>query len=264
MLELYKRSMQIQQKSALVWIAALAALTISVLSVWPSMKDSGSLEGFTTGMPTELTEALGMSDFATAAGYLNGNLYALLLPLCIGMLGLTTIITLTAGDEENGRLELLLALPISRKIVYLARLLSVFTVIIVTSTVLALIILSLASALDMELTTIGTIAVSTAIALLGLFHAAFAYAITSAGISKSSATAATAAVLIIGYIIHAIIPMSGASESISYISPWHWVLNNNPLVNGFDVAGTLSLTTVTLALSAIGTILIAHRDIKTA
>ena len=42
--ELLNRGLGAQRRSALVWGIALLILTASVLAVWPSMNESGSLE----------------------------------------------------------------------------------------------------------------------------------------------------------------------------------------------------------------------------
>jgi hypothetical protein len=54
------------------------------------------------GLPPDLVSALGLTDFGSPAGFLNGNLYAVFLPLLFTVLGTVQMNALTAGDEDAG------------------------------------------------------------------------------------------------------------------------------------------------------------------
>ena len=119
--ELLKRGLGAQLRSSLIWGISMVALTASVVAGWPSLSRSGSLDSRVAGLPPDLVSALGLTDFGSPAGFLNGNLYAVFLPLLFTVLGTVQMNALTAGDEDAGRLELLLALPVARPVVYLSR-----------------------------------------------------------------------------------------------------------------------------------------------
>lgn len=262
--ELFTRGLRAQRRSTIVWTAALVLLAISVVSVWPSMEDSGSLDSLTEGLSPELAAAFGLSDFASASGYLRGNLYAVLLPLLLGIMAITAATALTSGDEDSGRLELLLALPVRRQSVYLLRLTAVVAALAITSVVVAAVLAASAVGLDMDVMVSGVIAVSVAIWLLAVLHAGVAYTAAAAGLGRAATMGVAAAVLVVGYLLHAIAPLSSALEPLAVISPWEWALGNDPLSNGFDLVGLALLASASVVVVAVGTPLVDRRDVRTA
>lgn len=261
--ELLTRSLSAQRRSALIWSAALLILVTSVLAVWPAMSESGSLDSLVTEMSPEVISALGLEALSSPAGFLNGNLYALFLPLLISMLGILHMNTLTAGDEDAGRLELLLALPVSRFSVYLSRFLAVALVLAGVSVLVGATIGVGGAALEMDLEVSGVLAVSVSLFLLALFHAAVALALAGLGLRSGVVLGGACAVLILGYLVHALLPLIDSLSGVSAISPWHWALGEQPLESGFDVGAITLLMAGTVVCAVVGLIAVRRRTIRT-
>lgn len=262
--ELLRGGLAAQLRSGPIWGGALLALTLSVLAVWPELSDSGGLDAITAGLSPELVSALGLEDFGSPVGYLNGNLFAMLLPLLIGALAIMQTTALTAGDEDAGRLELLLALPVSRAAVYLARFVAVAVVLTLISAAICLSVVLSAPALDMEIDTAGVIAVTVAVLLLGLLHAALALALAGLGLRGTAVLGASFGVLVLGYLTHALLPLVPDVADWAAASPWHWALGEVPLANGLDATGAWLLGGCALALVAIGLLAVRRRSIRSA
>ncbi|MFD7508701.1 ABC transporter permease subunit [Streptomyces sp. NPDC059853] len=262
--ELFLRVAHVQRRTVIAWSAALVLLAWSVIGVWPSMESSGSLDDFSNGLSPDLAAAFGLDQFNTAAGYLKGNLYAVLLPLLLGLMAVTATGALTAGDEESGRLELLLALPVRRRSVYLLRFAVATAVLAVAGVLVWAAVLSSVIALDMDVSASGVTAASLAVWLLAVLHAAVTYAAAGFGLPRAASLGTAAAVLVVGYLLHAIAPLADALEPVSVLSPWEWALGSDPLTTGFSLTGPLALLLVSAALVAAGTVGIERRDIKNA
>ena len=260
--EILIRSLYNQRRSGIIWAVVLSLLVLMTISVWPSMKESAVLEDFSSSLPPEVAGAFGMTQMGTASGYLMGNLYSLLLPLLLCAMAIATTSALTAGDEETGRLELLLALPVSHRLTYLVRIISVLLITVVTGTVLALVVMIGRNPFELDVSVGGIAMISMAITLLAVFHAALAYAIAAAGGSHSTTVSVTAAALLVGYIADSLAPLVEAFEPVQHVSPWQWALGNDPLVNGFDTSGVALLVGLSVVLIAVGTVLIGKRDIR--
>lgn len=263
-LELLNRGLGAQKRSAIIWGCALIALTISVLAIWPSMSESGSLDTLVGGMSPELIAALGLEGLGSAAGFLNGNLYALFLPLLLAVLGIMHSNALTAGDEDAGRLELLLALPISRLSVYLSRFVALMLVLAVIATLIGATVGFGAPMFDMDLKIAGVVAATLGVFLLALFHAAVAFALAGVGLRTGAVLAGSLGVLVLGYVAYALLPMIEALQSLATASPWHWALGNQPLDNGFNATGTALLIVGLLILLVVGLVAVRTRTIRTA
>jgi ABC-2 type transport system permease protein len=263
-LELLSRGLGAQRRSGLIWGGAMLLLTVSVLAIWPSMSESGSLDDLMGGMSPEMIAAFGLDDFGSPAGFLNGNLYALLLPLLFAVLGVMQTNALTAGDEDAGRLELLLALPVSRVGAYLGRFVAVVLVLAAIAALVGAAVGFGAPALDMELDTAGVVAASLSMFLLGLFHASLALALAGIGLRGPVVLAASLGVLALGYVAHALLPMIESMDGVVAASPWHWALGEQPLENGFDPAGIAALAAGSIVLLVIALLAVRRRTIRTA
>ena len=125
--ELLLRGLHAQWRSAIGWTLGIVALAVMVGATWPTIRDSGMIAAFEQLDPRFL-EAFGAADFMTPAGYLDGQLYALLLPLVLAGMAIAATSALTAGDEEAGRLEFVAALPLSRRHLLLTRFAAVLVV----------------------------------------------------------------------------------------------------------------------------------------
>ena len=99
---------------ALWWGLAIVTFSLVNLAFWPSLEGSEALESL-EGMSEGLLEAFGAQDIATPAGYLDGQLFALMLPLLLSGMAIAAVTAITSGDEDAGRLELLHALPVTRR-----------------------------------------------------------------------------------------------------------------------------------------------------
>lgn len=263
-LSLFYSSLFAQRRTALLWSGALALLTLSVVAVWPSMSSSGSLDELVNSVSPEVAIALGLQDYGTPAGFLNGNLYAVFLPLLFGALGISVASSLLAGDEDAGRLELLFALPITRFSVYLSRFIAITGIIVLCALVTGLVVFVGGPVFDLDLSNAGIIAVSWSMFLIGLLHAAIVLALSGIGLRAPVAMAITGAVLAIGYLLHAVAPLSEDFKSLQKFSPWYWALRENPLVNGFDLIGTGILLVLVLIALSVGLIAITRRTIRNA
>lgn len=80
-----------------------------------------ALTSLADSLPPEVAEPLGLTNFGTAAGYLNGELFAMLLPFIAGIMGLTRVSNQLADAENAGRVEILYTLPVPRCEIALAR-----------------------------------------------------------------------------------------------------------------------------------------------
>ncbi|MBO1900919.1 ABC transporter permease subunit [Leucobacter weissii] len=261
--ELLARGLGAQRRGALVWAAALLALVASVLAVWPSMSESGSLDSLVAGMSPEVVSALGLEALASPAGFLNGNLFALLLPLLVAALGIMHMSALTAGDEDAGRLELLLALPVSRVGVYLSRFVAVALVLAAVALLVGATVGFGGAALDMKLRAEGVAAATLGVFLLAVFHAALALALAGIGLRAGVVLAGSFGGLVLGYLISALVPTIAALEPVAVVSPWHWALAERPLENGFDGAGIAVLAGGAILLATVGILTVRRRTIRT-
>ncbi|MFI5048032.1 MAG: ABC transporter permease subunit [Acidimicrobiia bacterium] len=260
--ELVRRGVDAQRRSGFWWAVGVVALALTSVAFWPSLQGSSALTDITKSSQS-LMEAFGVQDLATAAGYLDGQMYALMLPLLLSGLAIAATSALTAGDEDAGRLELLHALPVSRTAVWLARVGAATIVLaIVTALTAAVVALSL-TPFSLDGISVTRIVVATlACGALGLFHGSVSYAAAGAGASRALSAGIAIAVLVVGYVASYLLPLSDALEGFRKLSPWYWAIGTQPVTNGVRGAWMLLLLGVTAVLVVVGTLAVNRRDIR--
>ena len=261
--ELVARGVRAVRRSAIWWTVGIVTFIVVNLAFWPSLEDSDALEGFED--MAAFMEAIGAQNIATPSGYVDGQVYALLLPLLLSALAITVASGLTAGDENAGRLELLHALPVSRRQVWLARWIATAGVLVVVAAVAGLstlVSLPLFS-LD-EVSTVNVVTATVGCVLLAAFHGSVAYAVAALGAARGLSAGAGIVVLVVGYIMSFVLPLADALSWARDLSPWYWALGDQPVTDGIDAWRLASTAALTAVLVGVGTWAIDRRDIRTA
>ncbi|HET7029678.1 MAG TPA: ABC transporter permease subunit [Candidatus Limnocylindrales bacterium] len=257
-------AMRATRRGAIAWWLATGLLIVATVAFWPAFRGASGLSDAFSQLPSGLIQALGLEDFATPAGFLRGNLYELLVPLLLVGAAVGFANGLTAGEEDAGRLELLLAQPASRQRVFLARAVAVAAWLGLI--VLGLIALQLLADrwFDLQLEA-GRIAATVAVVgLLAALHGALAIAIAGLRPRPSLVLGLTVAIAIGGFAVSALFPLSASLRPWADLSPWRWALAGDPLVNGVEPWRWLALAAPSLLLVLVGTVAFTRRDVRSA
>src|SRR5689334_7372645 len=117
--------------SIIWWCIGILAFVALELGVYPSIRSqAGELNQTLHHLPDSVKSLFGLTeDPFSPIGYLNSRLYYLLLPLMLSILAIGLGSSLIAREEGDGTLELLLARPISRGRLLLAKAFAGFMVV---------------------------------------------------------------------------------------------------------------------------------------
>ena len=121
------------------WSIGLIAMTALMVAVYPSVRDNPELNKMVEDYPAAFKAFFGLGenvDYTSAIGYLNSELFSFMVPLLLLIAAIGAGARATAGEEERGTLDLLLANPVSRRRVVLEKL----AALIVEVTFLALVL----------------------------------------------------------------------------------------------------------------------------
>lgn len=261
--EIVLRGVRALRRSMAWWSAGVVAFILVNLAFWPSLEGSDALESFEE--MDELLAAFGAQNITTPDGYLDGQVFALLVPLLLAAMAITIASGLTAGDESAGRLELLHALPVARSTIWLGRWVATIGIVVVVAaasllaTLVAMPIFSLDEASEGRV-----IAAMVGSALLALFHGAVAYAVAGLGGSRSMAVGVGVLVLVAGYVAAFVLPIAESLEGAQHWSPWYWAIGEQPVSDGVQPGWMLFAAAWTVGLVALGTVGLDRRDLRTA
>jgi ABC-2 type transport system permease protein len=262
--EVLRRSVLDALRGLVFWTVGIVLLVLVTVSIWPSIEGNADLTEAIENYPEELKAFLGGSlDFATAAGYLNAELYSLMVPLLLLVYGIGAGARAIAGEEEAGTLDLLLSHPLRRRRVLLEKLGAAVALLIVLGAIVFVSVTLSSAAFGLDVGTLDVAAATLAAVLLGATFAALAILVGAATGSRALAIAVPTAVVIASYLLFGLGNLVDALEPLRPLSPWEWYAGGDPLRNGFDWAGTLLLAAATAVLAGAAIPLFERRDLST-
>jgi ABC-2 type transport system permease protein len=109
-----RRGLLDQRRSVLTWGLSLGALCGFMAAVYPSIQSS--IDQMLKNYPAALKQAFDVGAMNTVEGYIHTEMFSLIVPLAIGYFAIRTVAGAIVGAEERGRLDTILALPVSRTV----------------------------------------------------------------------------------------------------------------------------------------------------
>jgi len=233
-------------------IAAFAGWMVYVVQLMES-KLSALLSGSPT--MTNLIKNLGGGDVGVNAGFLSAMFF--FLPLFLMAFAVTQVNRWSA-DEGDGRLELVLATPQSRRAVLLGRFaaLATATVAISVITLLASAVAAAAAGLNLDS---GHLAAATlGMIPLGLLIAAIGY-LASGWMRTAADTGLLSFVLAAWFFISFIGPELKLPDATLRLSAFYYY--GTPLLHGLQVTSVLGVLAVAALALGLGTLRFVRKDI---
>jgi ABC-2 type transport system permease protein len=212
------------------------------------------LTSFTANMPEALAGLVGVSTGASGTQYVLGELFNLMLP--VGVLALAIVVgsSAVASEEEAGTLELLLANPVSRTRVVVAKT-GVLVVGLLTVGLLVWTGLQSAElvAADVEIAA-GTSAAAIAhLLMLALAFGLFAMALGTVTGQRTLAGGVAGALALVFYLVGSLLPIIDGLDWTAKATPFYLYNGSEPLSNGVEPLhlGLLAVIAVVCLAGAI-------------
>jgi ABC-2 type transport system permease protein len=238
-----------------VWAVGTGLLTLMYASFYPQMTETA------VDIP-EAMQGFGFDDMTSAAGYLQGAVFGILLPLLVVFYGAATGARLIAADEESGYLDLILAHPVKRLRFLLQRFAALTAGAAIIGSVALLALLAVRSSADLENVSVGGFAAQAVnLTLLGVLFGALSMGLGAAlGGSRGTVFGTTAGLGVIAYALHGFVPQIGI-DWLRYLTPFHYYIGNEPLRNGFNLTDAATLIGGVSVLIGVGIWGFARRDL---
>lgn len=109
----FRKALWEQRRSLPSWALGVATLIVLEAALWPSMRSMAGLEDYLAEFPPALQELFAIDEMSTGTGFLNAELFSLMLPLAFIVFGIGLGARLIAGEQEMGTLDLLLVTPLT-------------------------------------------------------------------------------------------------------------------------------------------------------
>jgi ABC-2 type transport system permease protein len=251
----YARSMGMIAMPTLWWTLGIAAFAgfmvyaVQLLETKMSTLLSGS-PAFST-----LVKNLGGGDASVNAGLLSAIFF--FLPLSLMAFAVTQVNGWSA-DEQDGRLELVLAAPQSRVAVLLGRFAALATATVAIAVVTLLACFASAAAAGLNIDAGNLTAAMLGMIPLGLLIAAIGY-LASGWLRTAADTGLLSFVLAAWFFISFIGPELNLPDATLRLSAFYYY--GTPLLHGFQPASVLGVLAVAAVALVLGTIRFANKDI---
>lgn len=257
-----RRWLRDNRRGLVGWSIGTAVLLFVTIATYPSFRDNPDLAGFVEDLPEFMRAVIG-EEFTSPAGYLGARVFSTSLPVLLIIYLVARSSNAIAGDEREGRLELLLAEPVTRRRVVLERGLATVVGGGALCLVAWLTIVVAGTPVALGVPTVQAVAAVTSSLLLALVHAGVALAVGAWTGSKAAATGTASAVAFGGWLLYGLAPLVPAVESVEWLAPWHHAIAGDPIRNGFDVGGTLVLAGLVAVTAVAAVVGFDRRDVGT-
>lgn len=242
---------------------ALAALGLALVAVlvgalYPSLGHAvGKID-----VPSGIGNFIGGGDFTTIAGWLRAEIMAVYGPLVVAGIAITTAAATTAGEEESGIFALVLAHPVSRTRLLLAKAAAVGLLLAMLAVVLFAGLVASVAIAGGGIGAGALAAVSVHLLFFGLTFGALALALGAGTGRRGFAGGGAAAIALVMFVLNGVAPLLGSVSWIRYLTAFHYYEGADPITRGIHPAGIAVLAALTLGLVAVGAIGFERRDLR--
>ncbi len=215
----------------LAYTLGLAVYILIVVGLYPAFKDSTELDKFVNQDSTAAALFGVTGPLSSSAGWLNGNIYGNFLPLVVLLVTIAYGAAAVAGQDEEGSLGMLVALPLRRSQIVAekagAMVLFAFAV-----TAIAGLCVYAGRWFDLSMDAGNVASVSATTLLLGVDFGLLAMLIGAAMASRSAAIGISAAIAAASYLLNSLAGVVSWLHGARYASLFYWSSGNNQIVDG--------------------------------
>jgi ABC-2 type transport system permease protein len=245
----FTKTLRDQRRGLLGWGIGTALTVVIMAAIWPSFSDM-DLTAMLAQYPEAMKEAFNITSMTTGSGYLNAELFSLMLPAIFIIFGVARGARLIAGEEEERTLDLLATMPISRRRILLekgaalATDLAVLALVLFASTWLS----SLAFGLDIPVLHAlnGTIAMF----FLGLEFGFVSLALSAATGRRGLAVGVSAGLAGASYLVYLAAQLVDGLRPLRVVSPFYQAISEGPIGPRLPPIALLMVVVGVVALAA--------------
>ena len=238
----------------------IVGLVVLTLAFYPTIHNQAAQLNKSFGNLNSSTLALfGGTDFFSPVGYLNSQLIYLMLPLLLIILGVGLGSSLIGREEADGTIESLLARPISRTRLLLAKALAGTFILFSVTVIGSVVIIGMAKTVNIGIPLPYIAAACFACFMLVLTFSAAAFLLSATGRGRVAALGVTMVYALGGYVIGSLASTVHWLQKPSLIFPYHYYQSADILRGTFRWSGIVFFgvfTAVCMLLASLGSHLI--------
>jgi ABC-2 type transport system permease protein len=247
------------------WSVGIVLLVAFMVAFYPSVRAMEGLEELIEQYPEDLLALFGGSDltnYATPAGYLNAEVFGIIMPILFIVFAIGQGSGAIAGEERARTMDMLLSLPVTRGRLVLEKLGSMVASVISLALIVWLTLITGKFVVDMDISVLRVAEMTVSLAMLGLTFGAVAFAVGCATGRRGLGTGVAAAAVGVAYVLNALSLIVDFMEPAKWLSPFYYYNGAVPLVNGLNLAHVTVLLTIILVCIAVAYFGFQRRDVR--
>lgn len=227
----------------------IGAFALLVVSIFPSLQVAGeSFEAIAESLPEVFQEGFALESYSTIEGFLATEVYQFVWILMLGLYIAYVAAGLVASDVETGRIDLLLATPVSRKRVVVEKYAAVLAPIIALNMVIPLFVYAGVVLIGESIDPVDLVALHALSIPYLLVTAALGLGL-SVLLGRADFAQRGSLALIFALFVIDTITLGSDLEWLGVISPTKYYAPGEILIDGtYDLVGSMILLIVALAL----------------
>jgi ABC-2 type transport system permease protein len=244
--------LRLRRRGIIGYTLGLAAYAFLIVALYPAFRNDTSLDALTKESST-LSALFGASGaLTTPDGWMNANLYANFVPLFVLLMTIGYGAGAIAGQDEDGTLSPIAALPISRTNLLLQKALALTALSLpVPAVTFAFAIIG--QSFQVQLGADALLGTTVGVVLLGLDFGLLALAVGASTGSRGVALGLAGTLAAASYVISSLAMTVHWMRPLRYTSLFYWSVGDRQLVDGLSTSSLLVLlgTGVGLAVLAL-------------
>jgi ABC-2 type transport system permease protein len=250
-----------RRRGVLWWSVGISLLTVATLSVWPSVRDEYTK--LVENYPEALLAFFGIEKggLGTGAGYLQAELFGLMVPLTLIAYMIAAGSAATAGEQEAGTLEFLLSQPVSRTRVLLEKFGGLCVSLAVITAAFAAVLVVSSRVFDVGVSAPHLLAATVAAYVLAVLFGAVALLAGCMTGHRALAAGIASAAAVTAYLLSSLAGLVAGLKPFRPISPFWWYSGHDPLQRGLEPLHVVLLVGVTVVCVVAATLSFARRDL---
>jgi ABC-2 type transport system permease protein len=249
----FAKTIRDQRRALMWWALGFVGTVFMYAAFWPTIRDNArQFNDYIAKLPEAIRNLIG-GDYGTPQGYVQAEMFSLLMPVLLLVYAIGAGARAIAGEEEGGTLDLLLSAPIRRRRVLLDKFWAVVAASVLFATLAWVAIVLIGRAYGLTVSLVNLSAAVVNLFLLGVAFGSIALAVGSATGNKGMAIGVTSGLAVATFIVKTLAPSVPAMKPLRFLSPFYFYSNHRPLANGFDaldigVLGVISVVSLVAAL----------------
>lgn len=252
-----RRGLLDRRRATLTWGLSLGAYGGFMAAVYPSIHEA--IDKVVKTYPAALKQAFDVTTMNTVEGYIQAELFSLIVPLAIGYFVIRGITDPTVGAEARGQLDTVLSLPIARSALMagncLVAALTALAVMLLTGALTFVAGRLAGTHISAGLVAAGVLGVWP----LGLLAGGIGAAAAGALHSPRGATGGALGLLVAMYALDLVGKLAHSLQWLRWASAFRYY--GSPMRDGIDIASFAGLMLVAVVLMVAGALLFERRDV---